>query len=158
MAAGFGIVAKPARGPRRPAAPIEILPQQAGEGDVAVVQHMLGTQDRGPADQGRLLMGGKAPVLDMQEILPPGIFVALEQRGIAEQAEAVDHLPFDLDGAGIECLRPRAGQRRQQQGNDDENPQHGPACHRQSGPSWGEALAASICGASRAPAGDPDGP
>lgn len=70
-------------------------------------------------------MGGETPAFDMQEILPPGIFMPLEQGGIAEQAETIHHLLFDLEGAGIKGLGSGGGQSGHEHGDDDENPEHG---------------------------------
>ena len=50
---------------------------------------------------------GHALVVDMEEILPPGILMEPEELRVLEQAEAVDDLPFDLELAGVQCLRLR---------------------------------------------------
>ena len=127
VAALFRIVADRVPPLGGPSAPVEILPQDIAEGDVAVVQHMLGAQHGGAGDEAVALVRGHALVVDIEQILPPRILVQLEELRIAEQAEAVHHLPFDAVLAGGERLR--RGRRRSEQGGErrgeDEEKRHG---------------------------------
>ena len=65
---------------------------------------MLAAQHRGATDEKGFLLVGNLLLIHVDEILPPGIFMELEEIRVIEEAEAVGHLPLDLKIRGIEGL------------------------------------------------------
>ncbi len=65
---------------------------------------MLAAQHRGAADEKGFLLIGDSLFFHVNEVLPPGIFMELEEIRIVEKPEAVGHLPLDLEIRGVEGL------------------------------------------------------
>ncbi len=65
---------------------------------------MLAAQHRGAVDEKGFLFFGDLLLFHMDEILPPGIFMELEEIRVIEKPEAVGDLPFDLEIRGVEGL------------------------------------------------------
>ena len=131
MCAFLSIVAKSILALGGPAAPVEILAQNGAEGDEAIIQHMLRADDRGSGDVGVALVLAQVASIDMEQILPPRIPVQLEELRIAEQPEAVYHLPFDAELAGAEGLSPgRQHEATKNQDGDEHESEHGGGFNR----------------------------
>ncbi len=70
---------------------------------------MFRAQDGSLGDKRVALILRHPLLVDMQEILPPGVLVKLEELWILEQAKPIDDLPFDAEAATIERLSPSGG-------------------------------------------------
>ena len=80
---------------------------------------MLRAEDGSAGDEGIACVRGHALLVDVQQILAPGILVLPEEGAVLEQPEPVGDLPLDLELAGVEGLRPRRkGENGQQCGNE----------------------------------------